>query len=71
MSVDKYYVRKRIDENGDYEVHNSTCSWLPKLAHREFLGQYESCDIALDKAEAKGYEPANGCEHCLESCHTS
>lgn len=69
--MEKYYVHTETDKQGDHEVHMSTCSWLPKLGHRELLGLHEDCFSAVEEAESQGFKPANGCKHCSEECHTT
>lgn len=67
----KYYVHTKTDDDGDHEVHEPTCFRLPKESHREDLGYHGNCDSALEEAEERGYEPADGCWHCADECHTS
>lgn len=68
--VPDYYVNTVAQSNGDHEVHTSTCTYLPSLANRLFLGNYPSCSRAV--AEAKRfYRQSNGCFTCSRPCHTS
>jgi hypothetical protein len=67
----RYYVHTKKDDDGDHEVHDSNCSWLPKPSHRVDLGYHTHCSSAVKAAERKGYKPTNGCAHCSEDCHTS
>ena len=66
----KYYVNKEKDEDGDHEVHEGGCKYLPAAENRQYLGLFESCAGAVEEAK-KTYETANGCVHCSEECHTS
>lgn len=66
----KYYVNENQQENGDHEVHTADCRYLPERENRIYLGEYESCRLAVLKAKSLGYK-ANGCIHCCRLCHTS
>lgn len=66
----KYYVNKNAQSNGDHEVHDSSCWFLPKVENRIYLGEFYSCKSAVSKAK-EHYDKANGCKHCSEKCHTS
>ncbi len=66
-----FYVNKNTDDDGDHEVHRSSCNWLPKKENRKYLGNYSSCISAVADARKQGYTPANGCAHCSPVCHTS
>ena len=58
--MEKYYVNKNAQSNGDHEVHILSCSWLPEPENRLYLGQFASCVPAV--AEAKRYYSlSNGC----------
>ncbi|WP_339700418.1 hypothetical protein [uncultured Marixanthomonas sp.] len=66
----RYYVNKKAQANGDHEVHTSTCSFLPKVDNRIYLGDFSSCKSAVREAK-KHYSTANGCYYCSNECHTS
>ena len=65
----KYCVNKNAQENGDHEVHNYNCSWLPDPKNRKYLGDFPSCHGAVKEAKKK-YPTADGCKHCSPECHT-
>lgn len=65
----KYYVSKVAQPNGDHEVHDETCTWLPQPEHRTYLGYHESCYSAVIAAR-KEYYQVNGCRYCSPACHT-
>lgn len=65
----KYYVNKNGQANGDHEVHEENCSWLPKAENRIYLGNFSNCKAAVAEAK-KHYRQVNGCKHCSEDCHT-
>ena len=65
----KYYVNDRAQYNGDHEVHDEGCPFLPYLQNRTYLGVFSNCKSAV--AEAKKYHTqVNGCKACLNECHT-
>lgn len=64
----KYYVNTNAQANGDHEVHNEYCQYLPKIENRIYLGEYSSCRPAVDKAK-EYYSKADGCKTCSPSCH--
>lgn len=65
-----YYVNKNAQSNGDHEVHESTCSYMPSEANRLFLGSFDGCRGAVLEAK-KHYPQSNGCYYCSNACHTS
>ena len=68
--MNRYYVNKNAQSNGDHEVHKTGCSWLPKPENRIYLGLFYSCYSAVAEAR-KHYTQVNGCAHCSSVCHTS
>jgi len=66
----RYYVNKNAQSNGDHEVHDSGCSFLPDPNNRIYLGDYSSCHGAVRKAK-EYYSKADGCYYCCNDCHTS
>lgn len=66
----KFYINTKAQSNGDHEVHESTCNYLPSVDNRKYLGEFFSCDDAVAAAE-RSYTKVNGCYHCAYSCHTS
>lgn len=66
----KYYVNTEAQEDsGDHEVHKQGCDWMPAEKNRKYLGEFTSCEGAVEEAK-KTYPTANGCIHCSEACHT-
>ncbi|NLE39699.1 MAG: hypothetical protein GX621_16900 [Pirellulaceae bacterium] len=65
-----YYVNKNAQSNGDHEVHESGCQWMPDDANRRHLGEFSSCHGAVAEAK-KWYPQSDGCAHCSPACHTS
>jgi hypothetical protein len=64
-----YYVNKHAQSNGDHEVHTQTCRFLPSEHNQKYLGDFSSCEPAVE--EAKKTDPlADGCKFCSPSCHT-
>ena len=68
--MDRYYVNKNAQPNGDHEVHKNGCSWMPEAANREYLGEFSNCHPAVAEAK-KRYSQSDGCVHCCPACHTS
>ena len=65
----KYYVNKNAQANGDHEVHESGCSWMPDSENRQYLGEFATCHSAVAEAK-KYYRQSNGCYYCSKPCHT-
>lgn len=66
----KYYVNRQRQANGDHEVHDDACRYLPNPENRLYLGIYPNCIGAVTEAK-KTYPTANGCRTCSILCHTS
>jgi len=65
-----YYVNKNAQENGDHEVHNSSCSYLPDTQNLIYLGNFSNCADAVKEAR-NIFSQSNGCFYCSRDCHTS
>ena len=65
----KYFVNDNAQSNGDHEVHQENCQYLPSTANRTYLGEYSNCKPAVKEAE-KHYRQVNGCNTCCPDCHT-
>lgn len=65
-----YYVNKKAQTNGDHEVHQSDCSYLPDESNRYYLGSFIDCVDAVKEAK-KHYPQSNGCYYCSKKCHTT
>lgn len=64
-----YYVNKNAQNNGDHEVHDENCSFLPSSQNRTYLGSFSNCKDAVKEAK-KHYKLVNGCYYCSKECHT-
>ncbi|KIO78252.1 hypothetical protein TH53_04345 [Pedobacter lusitanus] len=65
----RFYVNEKAQRSGDHEVHNESCTYLPILQNRRYLGEFYNCTDAV--IAAKWYYPtADGCKICSEDCHT-
>lgn len=64
-----YYVNENAQSNGDHEVHEEACSYLPKEENRIDLGDFAGCAAAVSEAR-EYFTQVNGCVHCSEECHT-
>lgn len=65
----KYYVNMNAQNNGDHEVHKSSCSYMPAQENRKYLGEFATCFGAVRVAK-KHYPQSNGCYYCSNACHT-
>lgn len=65
-----YYVNDNEQTNGDHEVHTSACMYLPAVENRTYLGAFDSCEDAVEKAKDH-HKQVNGCAYCSKACHTS
>ncbi len=68
--MSSYYVNKNAQSNGDHEVHEGGCSWLPAPSNRIYLGEHSGCAPAVKEAK-RYYSQSNGCYFCCNACHTS
>lgn len=66
----RYYVNKNAQSNGDHEVHTATCTRLPDIGNRQYLGDFSRCVPAVAEAR-RYYRQSNGCYYCSNACHTS
>ena len=65
----RYYVNKNAQPNGDHEVHEENCPFIPAPGNSQYLGNFESCYEAVKEAQ-KYYHQVNGCYYCSKPCHT-
>ena len=67
-----YYVNKNAQANGDHEVHEEGCSFMPDVHNRTYLGEYNSCHPAVAAAKmTMPFNRVNGCYYCCNECHTT
>lgn len=66
-----YYVNNTAQDNGDHEVHKSDCYWLSRAKDKTYLGLFDNCRDAVNKAKETYPVTANGCAVCSYECHTS
>lgn len=64
-----YYVNRNQQPNGDHEVHQQNCTFMPDLTNRQYLGEFAACPQAVAAAR-KLYIQVNGCYYCANPCHT-
>jgi hypothetical protein len=65
-----YYVNKLAQDNGDHEVHQSDCSYIPTVGNKLYLGEFASYHGAVQEAK-RHFSQVNGCLHCSLECHAS
>ena len=68
--MNRYYVNKNAQANGDHEVHQDVCQHLPDPVNRDYLGTFAHCREAVREAKQRGYHRANGCYWCSRECNT-
>lgn len=68
--MEKYYVSKFSESNGDNEIHKADCLFLPSEDYRFFLGSFDKCSDAIIKAKDI-FDKPNGCYFCTLDCHNS
>lgn len=64
-----FYVNKNAQSNGDHEVHQTGCTWLPLEQNRIYLGYFTTSQEAVREAK-KHYSQVNGCYYCCPESHT-
>ena len=64
-----FYVSKQAQPNGDHEVHQYGCTFIPRPENRLHLGEYTGCHQAVAAAR-RYYLQSNGCFSCAPDCHT-
>lgn len=70
VAIMRFYVNKNAQPNGDHEVHRATCSWLPDVENRLYLGEFLTSQEAV-RAAKKYYNHTDGCAYCCPESHTS
>ena len=65
--MDRYYVNKQAQPNGDHEVHKDGCNYMP--SNKKDLGFCSNCWEAVAEAKEDYYQ-VNGCYYCSRECHT-
>ena len=66
----RFYVNKIAQPNGDHEVHRATCSWLPNVENRIYVGDFATSQAAVREAR-KYFAKVNGCYYCCPESHTT
>ncbi len=67
--MDRYYVNRKAQSNGDHEVHKAGCSYMPARENQLDLGSFNNCRDAVREAK-RHYTQVNGCYWCSRACHT-
>jgi hypothetical protein len=63
-----YYVNNNAQSNGDHEVHEEGCRYMPE--NKKYLGEFSNCQDAVKEAKLT-YPKSDGCKTCSPACHTS
>jgi len=66
--MDKYYVHTKKTKDGYYEIHCYNCWLIPEKKELEYLGEFDNCRGALEKAR-ESYYPVHGCAWCSIECN--
>ena len=67
----KYYLNLNAQSNGDHEVHDEYCIYLP-VSNRDYLGTFYNCKEAVTEAKRRyPYKKIDGCWKCSKDCHKS
>jgi hypothetical protein len=61
----RYYVNKKAQTNGIYEVHRLGCRFLPKAEHRINIGLFNNVQEAIKEA-LKIHPSSKCCPSCLD-----
>ncbi len=65
-----YYVNNtQVNNPGlHHEVHTTDCHLFASIQSKTKLGEYSSCQPAVEEAKTI-YSDADGCKHCCLACH--
>lgn len=63
-----YYVNTTPKIDGRYEVHAISCVQTPLIKTTIPLGEFASCQEAINAAQLK-YPKATGCYYCCKDCY--
>ncbi len=66
-----YCVNSNAQSNGDHEVHDTSCRFVPRPSNQVSLGYHQTCSGAVAEAKRLGYRQSNGCATCSPACHTT
>lgn len=73
MKIDQinklYYVNSFPNSEGEYDVHEEGCEYIPDFLSRKFLNYLPSAKSAINKAK-KTYPKSNACKNCLTKYFT-
>ncbi len=47
-----YYVTRQANASGHHDVHREGCSHMPDAINRIYLGEFNSCEGAVEKAKS-------------------
>lgn len=64
-----YYYNNSPDENGYYEIHTENCEHLPKPPNRIYIGEVDSCQLAIAYLNFVSDKKFDGCYYCCRECH--
>lgn len=68
--MDHYYFNNNTDDKGNHEVHKESCSFIPSVLNRTYIGYFSTCEAAINKAKNDySYKSFDGCYWCCRTCH--
>lgn len=66
--MNRYYLDLIQKKNGDHELHNEFCLYMPVIINAQYIGDF-SHENEAHKEALKKYPNANGCKHCCAAIH--
>lgn len=67
-----FYLNSNAQWNGDHEVHQDPCAYMPAPQNQIPLGFHMHCAGAVVTAQFKFPQAKiNGCAFCCPDCHTT
>lgn len=60
----QYYINKEAQETKDHKIHTDECKFFPH--NRSYLGYYDNCNDAIEKAKTLGYYNVSTCSECCK-----
>lgn len=73
LIMNRYYLNRQRQPNGDLEVHREWCKYMPSQNNRLYIGQFYSDITAVNTAKKLYPQCAssiNGCRHCCSNSDT-
>lgn len=65
----RYYLNIVQKRNGDNELHNEFCLYVPVIINAKYIGEFPN-EIEALKEAIKDFPNANGCKYCCAASYT-